>query len=161
MCAIVDADSTGEIAAATASPAARAFKESIAAGQCRLVVGGTRLRTELARSFTAPERAKPTTVSEWVLEVDRAGQLVNCDDDTVDARAEAVEQSGLCVSEDFHIIALAQVASARMLYSKDKELHQDFTNPALLDQPRGKVYPLNLSLSGSKSWLSRNRRLCN
>ena len=161
MCAIVDADSSGEIAAGTASPAARAFKESIAAGQCRLVVGGTRLRRELGRAFTAPERAKPTTVAEWISEVARAGKLVNCDDDEVDARAEAIEQSGLCVSRDFHIIALAQIASGRMLYSKDKGLHHDFTNPALLDQPRGKVYPLNLSLSASKSWLSRNRKLCN
>ena len=66
----------------------------------------------------------------------------------------------LCASNDSHIIALAQVANARMLYSRDQDLHQDFTNLALLDRPRGKVYPRNRSLSESKRWLDRNRRLC-
>ncbi len=160
MCAIVDADSSGEIAAAAASPAVRAFKEAFASGQCCLVVGGSRLRRELGRGFTEPDRAKPTTVTEWISQVARAGKLIDCDDDEVDNRAEDIRRAGLCVSKDFHIIALAQIAGARMLYSKDRELHQDFTNPELLNEPRGKVYPRDLSLAKSKDWLLRNRKLC-
>lgn len=160
MCAIVDADSSGEVAAANPSDAARAFKEWIADGPCCLVVGGTRLRAELGRGFTEPERAKQTTVAEWISAVALAGKLSSHDDGEVDARADEIEQSGLCKSNDFHIIALAQLANARMLYSKDQALHQDFTNPTLLDQPRGKVYPRNMTLSASKQWLSLNRSLC-
>ena len=160
MCAIVDADSSGEIAAA-ASPAARAFKEAFASGQCRLVVGGSRLRRELGRSFTEPERAKLTTVAEWISQVARAGKLIDYDDGEVDDRAEDICRDGLCVSEDFHIIALAQIAGARILYSKDQKLHRDFKNPKLLNGSGGKVYPLNQSLAKSKRWLSRNCELCN
>ncbi len=160
MCAIIDADSTGEIAATNPSDGARAFKDWIAAGQCCLVVGGSRLRAELGRGFDDPDRAKPTTVTEWTSQVFRAGKLISHNDDEVDARAKEIERDGHCVSNDLHIIALAQVADARMLYSRDQDLHQDFTNSALLDHPRGKVYPRNRSLSESKRWLARNRRLC-
>ena len=160
MCAIVDADSSGEIAAATASPAAQAFKEWIAGGRCCLVVGGTQLRKELGRGFSEPDNAKPTTVTEWVSQIAQAGRLVNHDDDEVDARAVQLRQLGRCASEDFHILALAQVSGARMLYSKDRKLHVDFTNPDLLDDPLGKVYPRSLTLARSKAWLARNRELC-
>ena len=47
-----------------------------------------------------------------------------------------------------------------MLYSRDRELHQDFRNSKLVDRPRGKVYPRNMNLSASKQWLARNRRFC-
>ena len=160
MCAIVDADCSGEVAAGTASDGALAFRDWILAGPCCLVSGGSRLGAEFGRDFEDLDRAKPTTVTEWLSQAFLAGKLIDHDDDEVDARAEEVERTGLCVSNDFHIIALAQVAGARMLYSRDQDLHRDFTNPALLDHPRGKVYPRNLSLSASKRWLDRNRRLC-
>lgn len=160
MCAIVDADSSGEVAAVNPSDGARAFKEWIADGQCCLVIGGSRLREELGRGFTEPERAKQTTVTEWISGVALAGKLISHDDDEVDARASEIEQSGLCVSNDFHIIALAQLAGARMLYSRDHELHQDFTNSKLVNQPRGKVYPRSMNLAASKQWLARNRHFC-
>ena len=160
MCTIIDADSSGEIAAGVASVGALAFRDWMLAGPCCLVVGGSRLRAEFGRNFGDLERAKSTTVTEWLLQVSLAGKLIEHDDDEVDVRAGEVERAGLCASNDFHIIALAQVASARMLYSRDRELQQDFTNPALLDRPRGKVYPRNRSLSASKRWLDRHRRLC-
>ena len=160
MCAIVDADSSGEIAAPNPSDGARAFKEWIAAGQCCLTIGGSRLKKELGRSFAEPERAKQTTVTEWTSAVALAGKLISHNDEEVDLRAEELKQSGQCVSNDAHIIALAQLTGARMLYSRDQALHQDFTNPALLDRPRGKVYPRNRNFAASKQWLARNRRFC-
>ena len=160
MCAIVDADSSGEVAAGSASDAAKAFNEWILAGECCLVIGGSLFRSELGHSASDLERAKPTTVSEWLVAVQLAGSLKNEDDQLVDLRANMIRQSGLCRSNDFHIIALAQLAGARMLYSRDHELHQDFKNPKLVDQPRGKVYPRSLNLSTSKRWLATNRHLC-
>ena len=160
MCANIDADSSGEVAAGSASDAAKAFNEWILAGECCLVIGGSLLRSELGLAASDPERAKPTTVSEWLVAVQLAGNLKNEDDQLVDRRANVIRQSGLCRSNDFHIIALAQLAGARMLYSRDRELHQDFRNSKLLDQPRGKVYPRNRSFATSKRWLATNRHLC-
>ena len=40
----------------------------------------------------------------------------------------------------FPAIALAQTSGARLPYSDDGDLHRDFKNPALIDNPRGTVY---------------------
>ena len=45
-----------------------------------------------------------------------------------------------CRSNDQHIIALAHVGGARLLYSNDGDLHDDFDDKGLIDNPRGKVY---------------------
>ncbi len=41
-------------------------------------------------------------------------------------------------SNDAHILALAKLSGARILYSRDRKLHQDFKNPAIIDG--GMVY---------------------
>ena len=33
---------------------------------------------------------------------------------------------------------LPRIGSARLLYSNDKDLHEDFGNKVLIDEPRGK-----------------------
>jgi predicted nucleic acid-binding protein len=43
-------------------------------------------------------------------------------------------------SDDPHILALARVSGARVLYSKDKKLHEDFKDSKLIHSPRGRVY---------------------
>jgi hypothetical protein len=43
-------------------------------------------------------------------------------------------------SNDPHVIALARASGARTLCSRDRELHKDFKNPALVNDPRGSVY---------------------
>jgi len=45
-----------------------------------------------------------------------------------------------CESDDPHVIALAKLSGARILCSLDKNLHKDFTNSALISNPRGHVY---------------------
>ena len=75
-----------------------------------------------------------------LVELDRAGRARKVDDDHVNKEMEWIIQSELCKSDDEHIIALARVSSVRLLCSHDKDLHSDFTNKALLDKPRGKVY---------------------
>jgi len=46
----------------------------------------------------------------------------------------------LCESDDPHVIALAQISGARILCSRDKNLHKDFTNSELVNDPRGRIY---------------------
>ena len=54
-------------------------------------------------------------------------------------------------SDDPHVLALARASRARLLYTGDKDLIADFTNKALIDDPRGKVY----SRASNKSLLTR------
>ncbi|MDD9962408.1 MAG: hypothetical protein OXU70_09995 [Gammaproteobacteria bacterium] len=43
-------------------------------------------------------------------------------------------------SDDPHILALARASGARLLFSGDHKLIQDFTSPQIINKPRGKVY---------------------
>lgn len=55
-------------------------------------------------------------------------------------RRETIEIRDECISDDPHIIGLARVSGARLLFSRDKKLHSDFGNKRLLSRPRGKIY---------------------
>ena len=48
-------------------------------------------------------------------------------------------ERGVCQSNDQHVIALAIVSGARLLYSNDRRLQRDFKDRRLIDPP-GKVY---------------------
>lgn len=65
-------------------------------------------------------------------------------------------------SNDIHIIALARVSGARLLFSNDTALHKDFRNKDLIDQPRGKVFSTLKSKQFTKAhkYLLENRNLC-
>ena len=43
-------------------------------------------------------------------------------------------------SNDDHILALARASGARLLFSRDADLAQDFKNRIFLNEPRGSVY---------------------
>lgn len=86
------------------------------------------------------EYLKNRKVATVLRVMDQAGRAAQYPDKAVDAETDTVENTGLCVSDDPHVIALAKVSGARVLCSHDKDLHTDFTNKALLDSPRGKVY---------------------
>lgn len=137
MCAIVDANVASAIFRPDRSDAASAFFEWINAGPGRLVVGG-KLRAELGLL---------DSFSKWQREAILAGRVRNYSDDEVKAQTHIVKNTGLCQSDDEHIIALAQVSGARLLYSHDKRLHDDFGNSELIKKPRGKVYS---TLTGPK-----------
>ena len=58
----------------------------------------------------------------------------------VNERTRQLEQRGDCVSNDSHVIALAQISAARLLYTNDTDLQKDFKNRHLINKPQGKVY---------------------
>lgn len=60
-------------------------------------------------------------------------------------------------SNDPHVIALADVSGARILYSNDENLRDDFRNSVLVSSPRGKLYPTGESAKAER----RRRRLLN
>ncbi len=90
------------------------------------------------------------------------------DERKVDERAERIEQDGQHRSNDPHVLALAQLSRARLLFTNDKELEQDFGDKALIDGPRGRVYHTrdirapndNKQFSSTHRRLLNDRRLC-
>ena len=95
------------------------------------LVAGGQLLSELDQN---------TTFREWRAAAMQVGRVRIVPDHNVDRLANELRTRDVCVSNDEHVIALAQISGARLLYSNDGELHTDFRNKRLVDAPRGKVY---------------------
>ena len=151
MCAIVDADVSHEVFGNDRPEAGERLFEWLDSEPFRLAVGGT-LLAELNRS---PAR-------EWMRQAILAGRVRQETTGTVDRREEELSREGRCLSNDIHVIALAQISGARLLYSNDKDLHVDFKNKRLIDEPRGKVYSTNedKNFTNAHEKLLNNRNLC-
>ena len=151
MCAVVDANVADQVfGRRNRSEAGVEFLEWIKKGRGRLVAGG-KLLEELNR----------TSAREWARQAVLAGLIRNVNNAEVDARTEVLR--GSCNSDDPHVIALAQVSGARLLYSNDRDLHRDFGNKRLIDKPRGKVYSTlegGGHLQESHKKLLRKKELC-
>ena len=132
MCAILDSNVKGELTAPSGEAGA-AFYDWLVSGQGKIVVGGTKMRAEL---YVHPVERD----SRLMAELRRAGAIIETDDAKVDAGAEDLRRRGVCRSDDQHIIAVARVSGARLLYSNDPRLHDDFKDKPLIDRPRGKIY---------------------
>ncbi len=152
MCAIIDANRRDEVFGRGSSPEA-AIKFLNWLGQQRKLVVGGKLREELAKSGA---------FSQWYRQAINAGWITTIDDSAVNERTEALKKAKSCRSDDEHIIALAQLSKARLLYSNDTNLQYDFGNPRLINNPRGKVYStrINKEFGESHQKLLSNRNLC-
>ena len=131
MCAIVDANAAHEVFGTNRPMAGRGFFDWLNTGGGRLVVGG-KLREELRRSSGG--------FRTWAQQAVLAARLRIKEDTEVNARTEELGSDASLRSDDPHVIALAQVSGARLLYSNDGDLQVDFKNRDLIDEPRGKVY---------------------
>lgn len=152
MCAILDANVAWQVFGADRPPAGRAFFDRIDSGRVRLVVGGL-LRRELDRS---------EVFQKWRRQAELAGRITLLNDDAVDETARQLEQENTCRSDDEHVVAIARLSGARLLYSNDVALQDDFTDKALVDRPRGKVYSTRIhqDLTATHQRLLANRNLC-
>lgn len=133
MCLIVDVNVASKVLLTPDDPDFRDVHTSLFKNKkpkASLVYGG-KLVDEYSRNLA---------VRRMIAVLDRAGRTRKIDNDSIEKEIEIVIQTGLCISNDKHIIALARVGKVRLLCSHDKALHTDFTNKALLDKPRGKVY---------------------
>lgn len=84
------------------------------------------------------EYKKLTKIRRLLVELGRRGALRKIEDGPVKLATADFAEKGIR-SDDPHILGLAQVTNVRLLCSHDRDLHADFTNPALL-QPQGNVY---------------------
>ena len=156
MCAILDNSTRDEVFGNAPTDRGRLFYEWINQGQGRLAIGGSKLREELGGSTRQPGSIN---FRRWLPAAIRLGFVTQPDDDEmVDMAARDLEARRICLSDDPHVIALARDTGARLLYSNDEALRQDFTNRAIIDGVRGKIYPN----TGYREFLNdrRNRRLC-
>lgn len=154
MCAIVDANVVHELFGPRRTKAGTKFVEWLNAGSGRLVVGG-----KLLKELYSGSKA----FMIWQKTAANYGKVRFEDDGAVNAKTDEIRRTGLCKSNDPHVIALANISGARLLYSNDGSLQKDFTDKRLIDGPRGKVY----STSGVGNFqrrhdrLLKNRNLCN
>lgn len=152
MCAILDKDVCHEIVGPRTTDVGRYFRGRLNAGVSKLVIGG-QVRRELIEN---------SHVKRWLANAIGSGIVRRFADEVVDRVTAELE--GQCKSNDRHIIALARVSGARLLYTRDNALKRDFQNKALLGgSVRGRIYTRDDNRPGvrnSHKLLFKNRRLC-
>ncbi len=149
MCAILDANVVAEVfGLSERSEAGVEFFEWINTGKGRLVAGGDLFE----------ELCQIQKFQDWWKTALLAGRARRMDDGEVYDRTKALKRQDLCQSNDEHVVALAQVSGARLLYSNDQALQQDFKDKRLIDNPPGKNYSTNRSKRFGKAHKSLLRK---
>ena len=156
MGAILDANVAHEVFGGPNRPeAGEQFFDQINRGEGVLVAGGKLLRELLV-----------TSVRKSIDEAFRSGRMKKISDQKVDTLTKDLQDKKEFKSDDPHVLALAQASGARLLYSNDGDLREDFGNKELIDRPRGKIY--STKYGGGKFQRShktlllklKNRALC-
>ena len=149
MCAILDTNAAHEVFgsnAGQATEAGEAFFEWLSRGKGNLVIGG-QLGEELDR---VPGFRK------WAYQAKLKGKpVMKISDYRVNDEIKKIKNNDDLKSNDPHIIGLAQASGARLLFSNDKNLHEDFGNPEIINNPRGKIY----STLENKNFTENKRKL--
>jgi hypothetical protein len=130
MCVIIDADVASILCKVPPSPDLNQIIYWVECQDGKIVYGG-KLKTELYLMKDVRRRFQ----GWW-----RAGKALENNDPRMEEEERKLMESGLCSSKDHHVLALAIVTRVRLLCSHDKNLHSDFTNPAIINDPRGHVY---------------------
>lgn len=152
MCAIIDNDVVSESFGDRRTEAGNAFLNAVESHRLPLVVGG-KLLDELDENIK---------FQEWRQNAAQFGTIKVINYQAVENRTKELEVDKKCESNDSHIIALAQLGGARLLFSNDRLLQQDFKSKDLIDRPRGKVFTTlrGTSLSNVHKRLLASRSLC-
>jgi PIN domain len=130
MCVIVDANLASQV---FAEPPAEDFSpvmEWVLEKGGMVAVGG-RLAAELER-VSQPRR--------FILSLLRSGRARRVPDEEIVAEELALQENGLCISNDCHVLALVRLSGARTVCTLDRALQQDVRNARLVANPRGSVY---------------------
>ena len=130
MCGIVDANVANEVFGDDPSPAGRRFFDWLAGARGQLVVGGE-LRRELSRDHR---------FVRWLRNAIQYGRARTIPDEDVEERTDDLRQRDICNSNDKHVLALAIASGARLLYTNDNLLMDDFKNRNIVPAPPGKIY---------------------
>ena len=129
MGAILDTNVVPEVFGSNRPEAGKKFFDWINKGLGRLIVGGKLL-----------EELNSTPAREWIKQAGLSTRVKTENEAKVNVSTKKLRNKGGFKSNDPHILALAQVSGARLLYSNDGDLRDDFLNEELIDRPLGKVY---------------------
>ena len=152
MCGIVDANVANEVFGDDRPPAGEHYFDWLASPRGQLVVGG-QLRRELSRDHR---------FVQWLGVAVRRGRARSVADADVEARTHELRRREICESDDEHVLALALVSGARLLYTNDAALIGDFKNREIVPRPGGKVYTTarNNRVTVAHRRLLSDRTLC-
>ena len=131
MCAIIDNCVRDQLVGQSSTPEGEYFRNWLNQRKGKLVVGGKLLR----------ELSGNSAVKRWIAGALEAGIAKRFPDNRIDPVAESLRKSHCCESDDEHIIALAKISGARLLYTIDAALIRDFKNRNIVGgSVRGRVY---------------------
>ena len=130
MCGIVDNDVAFEVFGDRQAGAGKSFREWLDKRRGSLAVGG-----ELLDELTANRKFR-----EWYTRNTQSGLILQIGRDRIAPIQRRLEQEGRCKSNDKHVLALAIASGARLLYTNDNLLMDDFRNRNIVPAPVGKVY---------------------
>lgn len=149
MCVILDTNSVSEVFGQGKSVAGGTLHNWIMKGGIKLVVGKTILE-ELNNNF----------FKDWYSTALNKGRVIHISKQEEYESNEIIKdllKQSKCKSNDQHIIALAQVSGARLLYTQDNDLMSDFKK--LL---RGTIYPRGdtSQLRKDRQAIQKNKKWC-
>lgn len=132
MCAILDNNVRHEVFGErdTQTPAGKYFLDWVEGPKGMLVIGG-KLRRELG------EYGRFLT---WMRTATRRNVVRSIDDEWVDGETRILREQGGCRSDDEHVLALARVSGARLLFTNDVALQDDFRDQRIVGGTRGRIY---------------------
>ena len=130
MCAIIDNDVSHQVFGANPTGPGLFFRDWLGRSNGGIIVAGGRLFRELIQNpnFRSFFEARQ-----------QAGRAIRIPDSVVDA-VEAELQSVDTRSNDKHVLALARVSGARLLFTNDRALQYDFRNARIVPGTRGRIY---------------------
>lgn len=130
MCAIVDASAMHEVFGDNQTVAGRHFRKWLDSGRGQIVVGGRALE----------ELVQNGNFRRWFLEARRSPTLVRqVHAETISEKEKQLDGFPMR-SNDQHVVALALVSGARLLYANDKRLQRDFTDSQIVPGVKGCIY---------------------
>ena len=130
MCGVVDNNVASEVFGDRQTAAGKGFRDWIDGRRGSLAVGGDLL----------DELDGNGKFREWYARNVQSGLILQIRRDRIAPIQRRLEQEGQCTSNDTHVLALAIASGARLLYTNDTNLMDDFRNRNIVPGPPGKIY---------------------
>ena len=143
MCAIVDANVRDQVFGDAQSDAGKFFLDWLLKPNGGTLALGGKLRQELS------DDGRNQNFMKVYGQLRLNGRVRDVTDSVVDAETETLTTAKICRSNDAHVLALARVSGARLLYTNDQYLQDDFNNPQIINEPRGLIFT-TLDISGRR-----------
>jgi len=154
MCAIIDANVRDQVFGERRPPAGEFLFNWLNSKKegAKLVVGGKLLR----------ELSNNKAFKAWYQTAQQFGRAQRYPDEEVESTTKELQEQQICTSDDEHVLALAQVSGARLLFTNDRALQEDFGNRQILGGVRGRVYTTvkNEHVTSTHRSLLKRTNLC-